>query len=104
MSWSWLSVGPHWKLSALGTTAGDASVLATANIAVQFGAKPLFRGRLRQSSPTANRYGSDRRHNGCGSRALMKVLQGRLEPSVGEVIFAARGCASAKLEPEPVRL
>ena len=60
-------------------------MLATANIAVQFGAKPLFEG-VTVKFADGNRYGLIGA-NGCGKSTLMKVLQGELEPSVGEVML-----------------
>ena len=60
-------------------------MLATANLAVQFGAKPLFEG-VTVKLADGNRYGLIGA-NGSGKSTLMKVLAGDLEPSVGEVML-----------------
>jgi ATPase subunit of ABC transporter with duplicated ATPase domains len=58
-------------------------VLTTANLAIQFGAKPLFEN-VSVKFGDGNRYGLIGA-NGCGKSTLMKILGGDLEPSVGNV-------------------
>jgi ATPase subunit of ABC transporter with duplicated ATPase domains len=58
-------------------------MLTTSNVAIQFGAKPLFEGVTVKFSD-GNRYGLIGA-NGCGKSTLMKILGGELEQSVGEV-------------------
>src|SRR5689334_50863 len=60
-------------------------MLSTANIAVQFSAKPLFEG-VTVKFADGNRYGLIGA-NGCGKSTLMKVLGGELEASAGEVML-----------------
>jgi ATPase subunit of ABC transporter with duplicated ATPase domains len=58
-------------------------VLATANITMQFGAKPLFEN-ISVKFGNGNRYGLIGA-NGCGKSTLMKILGGDLEPTSGNV-------------------
>jgi len=58
-------------------------VLTTANIAIQFGAKPLFEN-VSVKFGDGNRYGLIGA-NGCGKSTLMKILGGDLEPTAGNV-------------------
>jgi len=58
-------------------------VLATANITMQFGAKPLFED-VSAKFGEGNRYGLIGA-NGCGKSTFMKILSGELEPSGGNV-------------------
>src|SRR6201986_5140606 len=58
-------------------------MLTTSNVAIQFGAKPLFEGVTVKFSD-GNRYGLIGA-NGCGKSTLMKILGGELEQSVGDV-------------------
>jgi len=58
-------------------------MLVASNVAIQFGAKPLFEGVTVKFSD-GNRYGLIGA-NGCGKSTLMKILGGELEQSVGEV-------------------
>jgi ATPase subunit of ABC transporter with duplicated ATPase domains len=60
-------------------------MLSTANVAVQFSAKPLFEG-VTVKFADGNRYGLIGA-NGCGKSTLMKVLGGELEASAGEVML-----------------
>jgi ATPase subunit of ABC transporter with duplicated ATPase domains len=60
-------------------------MLATSNIVVQFGAKPLFE-QVTVKFSDGNRYGLIGA-NGCGKSTLMKVLGGDLEPSAGDVML-----------------
>ena len=60
-------------------------MLSTANIAVQFGAKPLFEN-VTVKFVDGNRYGLIGA-NGSGKSTFMKVLGGELEPSLGEVML-----------------
>jgi ATPase subunit of ABC transporter with duplicated ATPase domains len=58
-------------------------VLATANITMQFGAKPLFEN-ISVKFGDGNRYGLIGA-NGCGKSTLMKILGGDLEPTAGNI-------------------
>jgi ATPase subunit of ABC transporter with duplicated ATPase domains len=60
-------------------------LLATSNVAVQFGAKPLFE-QVTVKFGDGNRYGLIGA-NGCGKSTLMKVLGGELEQSAGDVML-----------------
>ena len=58
-------------------------MLTTANITIQFGAKPLFED-VSVKFGTGNRYGLIGA-NGCGKSTFMKILAGDLEASAGNV-------------------
>jgi ATPase subunit of ABC transporter with duplicated ATPase domains len=58
-------------------------MLTASNVAIQFGAKPLFEG-VTVKFGEGNRYGLIGA-NGCGKSTLMKILGGELEQSVGDV-------------------
>ena len=58
-------------------------MLSTANITMQFGAKPLFED-ISVKFADGNRYGLIGA-NGCGKSTLMKILGGDLEPSSGNI-------------------
>jgi len=58
-------------------------VISTANITMQFGAKPLFEN-VSVKFGNGNRYGLIGA-NGCGKSTFMKILGGELEPSAGNV-------------------
>ncbi len=58
-------------------------MLTTANITMQFGAKPLFE-EISVKFGNGNRYGLIGA-NGCGKSTLMKILGGDLEPTGGNV-------------------
>jgi ATPase subunit of ABC transporter with duplicated ATPase domains len=58
-------------------------VLTTANITIQFGAKPLFEN-VSVKFGDGNRYGLIGA-NGCGKSTFMKILGGDLEPTAGNV-------------------
>jgi ATPase subunit of ABC transporter with duplicated ATPase domains len=60
-------------------------VLATANVGIQFGAKPLFEN-VTVKFDGGNRYGLIGA-NGCGKSTFMKILSRDLEPSAGEVML-----------------
>ncbi|HUX73578.1 MAG TPA: ABC-F family ATPase [Steroidobacteraceae bacterium] len=62
-------------------------MLSTANLAIQFGAKPLFE-LVSVKFADGNRYGLIGA-NGSGKSTLMKILGGDLEPSAGEVMLQA---------------
>src|SRR5665213_2431943 len=62
-------------------------MLATSNLSIQFGAKPLF-DQVTVKFSDGNRYGLIGA-NGCGKSTLMKILGGELEQSVGEVALQA---------------
>src|SRR6202047_930856 len=63
------------------------NMLSTSNVAVQFGAKPLFE-QVTVKFSDGNRYGLIGA-NGSGKSTLMKVLGGDLEPSAGDVMLQA---------------
>ena len=58
-------------------------MISTANVTMQFGAKPLFEN-ISVKFGDGNRYGLIGA-NGCGKSTLMKILSGDLEPSAGNV-------------------
>lgn len=58
-------------------------MISTANITMQFGAKPLFEN-ISAKFGNGNRYGLIGA-NGCGKSTLMKILSGELMPSSGNV-------------------
>jgi ATPase subunit of ABC transporter with duplicated ATPase domains len=60
-------------------------MLSTSNVAIQFGAKPLFE-QVTVKFFDGNRYGLIGA-NGSGKSTLMKVLGGELEPSAGDVML-----------------
>ncbi|WP_426338042.1 ABC-F family ATPase [Pseudoduganella sp. S-14] len=62
-------------------------MLSTANITMQFGAKPLFEN-ISVKFGDGNRYGLIGA-NGCGKSTFMKILGGDLEPSAGNVSLDA---------------
>jgi ATPase subunit of ABC transporter with duplicated ATPase domains len=58
-------------------------MLTTANITIQFGARPLFEN-VSVKFGDGNRYGLIGA-NGCGKSTFMNILGGDLEPSAGNV-------------------
>jgi ATPase subunit of ABC transporter with duplicated ATPase domains len=62
-------------------------MLSTSNVAIQFGAKPLFE-QVTAKFSDGNRYGLIGA-NGCGKSTLMKILGGDLEQSAGDVMLQA---------------
>ncbi|MDD4915143.1 MAG: ABC-F family ATPase [Methylococcales bacterium] len=58
-------------------------MISTANITMQFGARPLFEN-ISVKFGDGNRYGLIGA-NGCGKSTLMKILSGDLEPTAGNV-------------------
>ncbi|MBC7982992.1 MAG: ABC-F family ATPase [Candidatus Obscuribacterales bacterium] len=60
-------------------------MLSTSNVAIQFGAKPLFE-HVTVKFADGNRYGLIGA-NGCGKSTFMKILGGELEASAGEVML-----------------
>jgi ATPase subunit of ABC transporter with duplicated ATPase domains len=62
-------------------------MLSTSNVAIQFGAKPLFE-HVTVKFSDGNRYGLIGA-NGCGKSTLMKVLGGEIEQSTGDVMLQA---------------
>ncbi len=60
-------------------------MLSTANITMQFGAKPLFEN-ISVKFSGGNRYGLIGA-NGCGKSTFMKILGGELDPSGGNVML-----------------
>jgi ATPase subunit of ABC transporter with duplicated ATPase domains len=71
------------------------NMLSTSNVAVQFGAKPLFE-QVTVKFSDGNRYGLIGA-NGSGKSTLMKVLGGDLEASAGDVMLQA-GMRLGKLD------
>jgi len=65
-------------------TQGNA-LISTANITMQFGARPLFEN-VSVKFGNGNRYGLIGA-NGCGKSTFMKILGGDLEPSSGQVML-----------------
>ncbi len=63
-------------------------MITTANITMQFGARPLFEN-ISVKFLNGNRYGLIGA-NGCGKSTLMKILGGELEPSSGSVAVDAK--------------
>jgi ATPase subunit of ABC transporter with duplicated ATPase domains len=64
-------------------TIRNSTLISTANLSIQFGAKPLFEN-VSVTFGNGNRYGLIGA-NGCGKSTLMKILAGELEPSTGNV-------------------
>ena len=62
-------------------------MLSTSNVAIQFGAKPLFE-QVTVKFSDGNRYGLIGA-NGCGKSTLMKILGGELDQSAGDVMLQA---------------
>src|SRR5690554_7146317 len=60
-------------------------LISTANITMQFGARPLFEN-VSVKFGNGNRYGLIGA-NGCGKSTFMKILGGELEPSAGQVML-----------------
>ncbi len=60
-------------------------MISTANITMQFGAKPLFEN-ISVKFGDGNRYGLIGA-NGCGKSTFMKILASKLEPSAGQVML-----------------
>ncbi|MGL6161576.1 ABC-F family ATPase [Microbulbifer sp.] len=69
-------------------------MISTANITMQFGAKPLFEN-ISAKFGNGNRYGLIGA-NGCGKSTFMKILSGALAPSAGNVSIAP-GCTVGTL-------
>ena len=63
------------------------TMLSTANLTIQSGAKPLFE-QVNAKFADGNRYGLIGA-NGCGKSTLMRILGRDLEPSAGEVMLQA---------------
>lgn len=61
-------------------------MLSTANVTMQFGSKPLFEN-ISVKFGDGNRYGLIGA-NGCGKSTFMKILDGSLEPTSGNVSIA----------------
>ncbi len=79
------TAGPAFIFHAflLSSTSEIIPLLTTANITMQFGAKPLFEN-ISVKFGDGNRYGLIGA-NGCGKSTFMKILGGDLEPSSGNV-------------------
>ncbi|MDH5257342.1 MAG: ABC-F family ATPase [Gammaproteobacteria bacterium] len=61
-------------------------MISTANITMQFGAKPLFEN-ISVKFTEGNRYGLIGA-NGCGKSTFMKILSGELTPTAGNVMIS----------------
>ena len=72
-----------WQDGVLFKPALEHTVISTANITMQFGAKPLFEN-ISIKFGEGNRYGLIGA-NGCGKSTFMKILSRELEPSAGNV-------------------
>jgi len=72
-------------VSLAGPSSIGPSVISTANITMQFGAKPLFEN-VSVKFNNGNRYGLIGA-NGSGKSTFMKILGGELEPSAGQVML-----------------
>ena len=70
-------------------------MITTANITMQFGAKPLFEN-ISAKFGNGNRYGLIGA-NGCGKSTFMKILGGELEPSSGNFSIDAN-----EYDPRPI--
>ena len=62
-------------------------MIATSNLTIQFGVKPLFEN-VSVKFGNGNRYGLIGA-NGCGKSTFMKILGGDLEPTAGNVMRPA---------------
>ena len=60
-------------------------MISTANLTIQFGAKPLFEN-VSVKFNNGNHYGLIGA-NGCGKSTLMKILGGELKPTAGQVML-----------------
>src|SRR6267378_3974399 len=80
---------PRRKRDRIGRVAHPdwTEMLSTSNVAIQFGAKPLFE-QVTVKFSDGNRYGLIGA-NGSGKSTLMKVLGGDLDPSAGDVMLQA---------------
>jgi ATPase subunit of ABC transporter with duplicated ATPase domains len=78
-------VNPHAHRIVWQVCSDLTPMLATSNVAIQFGAKPLFE-QVTVKFADGNRYGLIGA-NGSGKSTLMKVLGGELEPSSGDVML-----------------
>jgi ATPase subunit of ABC transporter with duplicated ATPase domains len=67
------------------TSCRTRALISTANITMQFGAKPLFEN-ISVKFGEGNRYGLIGA-NGCGKSTFMKILGGDLEPTSGTVTY-----------------
>ena len=73
-------------------------MIVASNIAMQYGAKPLF-SNVTVKFGGGNRYGLIGA-NGCGKSTFMKILGGELEPSAGTIAIDA----NERVGPWPRRL
>ena len=80
----WYEIGTDANRPGLEATQ-DKALISTANITMQFGAKPLFEN-VSVKFGNGNRYGLIGA-NGCGKSTFMKILGGDLEPSAGQVML-----------------
>jgi ATPase subunit of ABC transporter with duplicated ATPase domains len=69
-------------------------VIATSNLTIQFGSKPLFEN-VSVKFGNGNRYGLIGA-NGCGKSTFMKILGGELEPTSGNVMRLIRSSWAMK--------
>lgn len=84
-----LSASSHYTSAPFGAPLRRAlrqvyPVIATSNLTIQFGAKPLFEN-VSVKFGNGNRYGLIGA-NGCGKSTFMKILGGDLEPTSGNVM------------------
>ncbi len=79
-----VNVGSTTRVTPL-ETPQEPPLISTANITMQFGAKPLFEN-VSVKFNNGNRYGLIGA-NGCGKSTFMKILGGDLEPSSGQVML-----------------
>ena len=70
---------------AIQNASQEKHLISTANITMQFGAKPLFEN-VSVKFGAGNRYGLIGA-NGCGKSTFMKILGGDLDPSGGQVML-----------------
>ncbi len=76
-------IGGKYSQNTLLFNTQDNILISTANITMQFGAKPLFED-ISVKFGDGNRYGLIGA-NGCGKSTFMKILGGDLEPTAGNV-------------------
>ncbi|VVN99193.1 putative ABC transporter ATP-binding protein YbiT [Pseudomonas fluorescens] len=75
----------YGRTLAIQNASQEKLLISTANITMQFGAKPLFEN-VSVKFGAGNRYGLIGA-NGCGKSTFMKILGGDLDPSGGQVML-----------------
>ena len=78
-----MQTGARYSRSPATRRQRGATLIATANLSIQFGAKPLFEN-VSVAFANGNRYGLIGA-NGSGKSTFMKILARELEPSAGNV-------------------